>query len=175
MALNEGLREVPYLSRDRDFLQRMGDAESLPRLESAYRILFEFIGKRIGVIVKADNIAAKQQQDGTPRRAKINFGHAGFVNFMKKAERKSWMRGRCLRSEQHRLKSQDNVAELGLLDIAVCMDNGLELQQQLQSPMNGQLDDFARICARREIRRVCRSESPSFKLQVADRSKRRGS
>jgi len=175
MTCQKRLSEMPYLTGYCDSLNWVGDRKSLSRLESSGCVLFQLVGERIRVIVKADNIAAKQQQDGTPRRAKINFGHAGFVNFVKKAERKSWMRGRCLRSEQHRLKSQGNVTEFGLLDITVCMDKGLKIKQQLQSGMDRELDDLAPIDPRREIRRVCCSESPSFKLQVADRSERRGS
>ena len=55
------------------------------------------------------------------------------------------MRGCCLRSEQHRLKSQDNVTEFGLLDITVCMDKGLKIKQQLQFGMDRELDDLAPI------------------------------
>ena len=145
MTCQKRLSEMPYLTGYSDSLNWVGDRKSLARLESPGCVLFQLVGERIRVIVKADNIAAKQQQDGTPRRAKINFGHAGFVNFMKKAERKSRMRGRCLRSEQHGLKSQDNVTEFGLLDITVCMDKGLKVKQQLQSRMDRELDDLAPI------------------------------
>ena len=55
------------------------------------------------------------------------------------------MRGQRFHSEKHRLKSQDNVTEFGLLDITVCMDKRLKIKQQLQSGMNREFNDLAPI------------------------------
>ena len=168
MAAQEWLREVPNLAGHAEMVSdAMRDRKRLAQLEAVYVCFIHLVEHSVGIVMKAPDVGARQQDERISGAAQIKFWHPAVVYTAKIT---GGYGGPCSFSGmQHCLSAEKHLpGSIRALVLSPVVGQWFHRHEKLHTLLDRQFDHFVEACAGSEFRRMARRDASSFELQEFD-------